>query len=145
MREQRGRAATASRLFVLLIGGALVLGGIAGFFYESDFGTGAGLASDNILGIFPTSGWDNVLHLIAGLACLAAASRGPRPMALAIGSLFLVVGLWGVLVTENGFGVIVETIPVNTEDNLLHLAVGLVGLGAALLDGGGGGRTPAAA
>ena len=68
-------AAGPSRLFVLLVGTALVLGGIAGFFYESEFDTGAALSTDNILGIFPTSGWDNVLHLVVGLACLASASR----------------------------------------------------------------------
>src|SRR5687767_9014912 len=70
--------ATAARLFVLVVGAALVVGGIAGFAYEASFGTGESYVSDDILGIFPTNGWDNTLHLAAGLACLLAASRAPR-------------------------------------------------------------------
>lgn len=126
--------ATAARLFVLLVGSALVIGGIAGFFYESDFGTGGDLVSDDIFGVFPTNGWDNLFHLIAGFACLVAASRAPRQMALAIGALFTVVAVWGMLETNRGVGSLADTIPVSTEDNLLHLAVGLTAIAAGLLD-----------
>jgi hypothetical protein len=135
--DDRADEATAARLFVLLVGSALLIGGIAGFFYEADFGTGGGLVSDDILGVFPTNGWDNLLHVIAGLACLAAASRAPRQMALAIGALFTVAAVWGLLVTDRGVGTIADTIPVSTEDNLLHLAVGLTAIAAGLVGAGG--------
>ena len=125
--------ATAARLFVLLAGAALVIGGIAGFAYEASFGTGDSYVSDNILGIFPTNGWDNILHLAAGLACLAAASRAPRAMALVLGAGFTVLGIWGILETDRGVGSLLDTIPVGTEDNLLHLALGLTGIAAGLL------------
>lgn len=144
-KDERAEGATAARLFVLLVGAALVIGGIAGFFYEADFGTGASFVSDEILGLFPTNGWDNLLHLLAGAACLAAATRAPRPMALAIGALFTVLGFWGLLVTDQGAGSLLETIPVGTEDNLLHLAVGLIAIAAGLAGSSGGGRPPAPA
>ncbi len=145
IKDERADQATAARLFVLLVGAALVIGGIAGFFYEADFGTGANFVSDDILGLFPTNGWDNLFHLLAGAACLAAATRAPRGMALAIGALFTVLGLWGLLVTDQGSGSLLDTIPVGTEDNLLHLAVGLTAIAAGLAGSGGAGRPPAPA
>jgi len=141
--DDQASDATAARLFVLLVGGALLIGGIAGFLYEADFGTGDGLVSDDIIGVFPTNGWDNLFHLIAGLACLAAASRAPREMALAIGALFTVAALWGLLATDRGVGSLAETIPVSTEDNLLHLAVGLTAIAAGLLGRSGRPAAPA--
>jgi hypothetical protein len=137
------QSATPARLFVLVVGTALVIGGIAGFFYEADFGVGDDLITDNILGTFPTSGWDNLMHLLAGLACLAAASRAPRPMALLLGSGFTVLALWGLLVTDRGFGAIVDVLPVSTEDNLLHLLVGLTGIATGFLSRDGRRRPPA--
>ena len=124
--------ASPARLFVLLAGAALVIGGVAGFFYESDFGTGPDLVADDILGVFPTNGWDNALHLLAGIAALAAASRAPRPMTLALGAGFTVLATWGMLESENGVASLVDVIPVDTEDSLLHLALGLTGIAAGL-------------
>ena len=148
MRDQPEQP-SAARLYLLLLGAALVVGGIAGFAYEAAFGTGDDYVSDNILGIFPTNGWDNLFHLVAGVICLASASRFPLRMALGIGILFAALGIWGMLVTERGAGALLETIPVATEDNLLHLAIGLIGIAAAAPlgrdFGGGGGRPPAAA
>jgi hypothetical protein len=135
--------ATAARLFVLVIGTALVIGGIAGFAYESSFGTGDSYVSDDILGVFPTNGWDNVLHLAAGLACLLAASRSPRAMSLALGAGFTALAVWGFIVTDHGSGNLADVIPVGTEDNLLHLALGLTGIAAGLVSGRR--RPPAAA
>lgn len=130
--QQSSDQASPARLFVLLIGAALVIGGIAGFFYEADFGTGERMVADDVLGIFPTNGWDNLMHLIAGFACLLAASRGPRQMALAIGGLFTVLAVWGLLVSDGGVGSLLDVIPVDTGDNLLHLAIGLTGIAAGM-------------
>lgn len=124
---------TAARLFLLVVGAGLVLGGIGGFIYESDFGRGEDLVSDDIVGIFPTNGIDNVLHLVAGVISLVAASRAARPAALAVGGLLALIGIWGLLETERGFGTLAETIPVDTADNLLHLLLGIAGLAAASL------------
>ncbi len=136
----KDETATAARLFVLVVGAALVIGGIAGFAYEASFGTGDSYVSDNILGVFPTNGWENALHLAAGLACLAAASRAPRAMSLLLGAGFTVLGVWGMTQTDHGAGALLSAIPVGTELNILHLAVGVTGVAAGLISA----RPPAA-
>lgn len=129
-----GRDPGPARLFALLVGGLLVLGGIGGFLYESSFSTGDRLASDEIAGILATNGWHNLIHLLTGLAGLALASRAPRPYALAVGGAYLALALWGLIETERGFGNLLELVPVDTQDNLLHLLIGLTGLGAGLAE-----------
>ncbi len=48
------------------------------------------------------------------------------------------LAVWGFLVTDNGFGDILNLVPINTEDNFLHLILGLTGVAA-------GAATPKAA
>jgi hypothetical protein len=50
--------------------------------------------------------------------------------ALGLGLVYVVVAIWGFAETSNGFGVILDFLPVNTEDNILHLVLGLTGLAA---------------
>lgn len=140
--EQQPRAnadggAPIARLFALIVGAALVIGGIAGFFYEPSFGTGADFKADDVLGAFPTNGWDNLLHLIAGLAGLATASRAPRRYALILGAAFVLLAIWGSSVADRS-ATVADLLPVGDADNLLHLAVGVAGIGAGLADGGWG-------
>jgi hypothetical protein len=137
---------TAARLYLSVVGIGLVLGGVGGFLYESDFGRGDDLIAADVLGLFPTNGTDNVLHLVLGVVSLAAASRAARPAALAVGGLLAVLGLWGMLETDEAVGSLLATIPVDGADNVLHLLVGFVGVGAGALSpagesaGGGGPR-----
>ena len=49
---------------------------------------------------------------------------------LGVGLLYVVLAIWGFIVVEDGFGDILGLIPVNTEDNVLHLILGLTGLAA---------------
>jgi hypothetical protein len=127
--------ASVARLFALVAGAALVIGGVAGFFYEPSFGTGTGFKADDVLGTFPTNGWDNLLQVLAGLAGLIAASRAPRPYALILGTAFVLLAIWGSSVVD-GSATIADLLPVGDADNLLHLAVGVAGIGAGLADGG---------
>jgi len=74
------------------------------------------------------NGWHNLFHLIAGLAGLAAAGSGAaRPYALGFGLLFVVIAIWGFVAADD---VILSLLPVDTAGNLIHLAIGLAGLGA---------------
>ena len=59
-------------------------------------------------------------------------------MALGLGLVYTIIAIWGFLEAENGFGVLLDLIPINTEDNVLHLILGLTGLAA-------GAATPKAA
>ena len=126
-----------AQLYALVFGLALTLAGILGFFYTADFSTGAEATRpgnrDALIGLFDVNGWHNVVHLLSGLAGLAAAGswRAARLYAWGFGLVYL-------LVTGIGFALgdghaIIGLIPVNTEDNILHLAIALLGLLAAIL------------
>ena len=42
----------------------------------------------------------------------------------------VVIAIWGFIEVDNGFGALLDIIPVNNEDNFLHLILGLTGLAA---------------
>jgi hypothetical protein len=123
---------SAAQVFALVIGATLVVTGILGFFYNASFGTGDGTERDAVLGILDVNGWHNVVHVLSGVVGLAVAGAydGSRLYALGFGAIYLVVALLG-FVAGNG-DEIFNFIPVNTEDNVLHLLIGLAGVGSGL-------------
>lgn len=121
--------ATRARLFALLAGLLLTLGATLGFLTSTSFETGSELPSGEWLGVFEVNGWHNALALAAGLSGLVAASLGAaRTWALAAGVFYLSLGIWGLL----SGGVLANTIAVNDAASILHLAIGGLGLAAAL-------------
>ena len=124
-----------ARLFALAAGGGLALLGVLGFFYDASFGTGNELTSDDLAGILFVNGWRNIVYLGSGLLALAFAPRLPRATALALGLLYLALAIWGFDVTDRGIGSILDTLPLGNNDNALHLVIGILGLGAVILDG----------
>ena len=123
-------ASSPARLYCTLVGGVLVIAGIIGFFYEASFATGDSVVADDVFGILAVNGWHNLIHLALGLLGLAAASYAARTYALGVGLLYVVLALWGFLETENGVAVLLDLVPINSEDNWLHLILGLTGLAA---------------
>jgi Domain of unknown function (DUF4383) len=107
-----------------------VIAGIVGFFYSASFATGDDLEADALLGILDVNGWHNLVHIATGLLGLAAAGYAARTYALGLGLAYVLIAIWGFLEVENGFGALLDVIPVNTEDNFLHLILGLTGLAA---------------
>lgn len=126
------QAASPARLYATLVGAALTIAGIIGFFYEASFETGNAVArnSDEVFGLLAVNGWHNLVHLATGLLGLAAASYAARTYALGLGLVYTILAIWGFLETENGFAVLIDLVPINTEDNVLHLILGLTGLAA---------------
>jgi hypothetical protein len=121
-----------AQVFALVIGATLLVAGIVGFFYNASFGTGDGTERDALLGILDVNGWHNVVHIASGAIglLLAGSYGGARVYALAFGGIYLLVALLGFI---GGDGEeILNLIPVNTEDNVLHLLIGLAGVGAGL-------------
>ena len=121
-----------ARLYCTLVGAVLVIAGIIGFFYSSGFDTGvAGVQKDTdaVFGILDVNGWHNVVHILLGVLALIAAGTpyGARLYCLGIGLVYVVLALWGFI---DGDGVIIGLIPLNDEDNVLHLILGLTGLAA---------------
>jgi hypothetical protein len=129
-----------ARLYCLLVGAVLVIAGIIGFFYESSFATGDSIRESDVFGILSVNGWHNVVHLGVGALLLAAAGSAARPAALFVGVLYLVLCILGFIATGNG-GIdfiaendtLLKAVPVNNEDNVLHLVLGIAGVGAALV------------
>jgi hypothetical protein len=124
-----------ARLYALVAGGFLALLGVLGFFFDAGFDTGRDLAADDIAGFIVVNGWRNVLYLASGLLALALGPRRPRGTAAALGGLYLVLGIWGLIVTDHDIGSILEVLPLTDEDNALHLVIGTLGVVAALTDG----------
>jgi Domain of unknown function (DUF4383) len=124
--------ASPARLYALLVGGALTIAGIIGFFYDASFDVGDSLQRDAVFGILEVNAWHNIVHIATGLLGLAAAGYAARAYALGLGLIYVVVAIAGFI--ELGSGDINDTIlqfiPVNTEDNFLHLILGVLGLGA---------------
>jgi hypothetical protein len=122
---------TPAQIYSLVFGATLLLAGILGFFYSAAFGTPG--ETDALLGIFEVNGWHNVVHIASGLAglALAGSAAGARSFALGFGVVYLLVTIWGFAVGDGGE--ILGFLPVNTEDNILHLAISLAGIAAGLL------------
>jgi Domain of unknown function (DUF4383) len=123
---------TPAQVYALVIGAALVAAGILGFFYNGDFGTGNGTDRDAVLGILDVNGWHNLVHIATGALGLAVAASygGARSYALGLGAVYLLVALLGFIAGDGDE--IFNLIPVNTEDNVLHLLLGIAGVGAGL-------------
>jgi Domain of unknown function (DUF4383) len=115
------------RLYATLVGGLLVVLGIVGFFYSASFG-GPGKV-DQMFGALAVNGWLNALHVLTGALGLLVAGFAARRYALLIGALYLALAVWGFVL--GGEATILGFLPANTGDDLLHLALGLLGLAAA--------------
>jgi hypothetical protein len=121
---------TRAEQYALIVGLTLVVAGIMGFFWEPKF-TDDKSVRDGVLGILDVNGWHNVVHLATGLLGLAAFAAGAaacRQYAYGLGVVYIAVAIWGFIIGDGDS--ILSIIPVNTEDNFLHLLIGLVGLGA---------------
>lgn len=126
------RTYSPASLYAGLIGGVLVVAGILGFFYSASFGSPGEV--DAVLGVLDVNAWHNIIHILTGALGVLAFRAGPqasRTYALAFGVIYLVVAAWGFILGDNES--ILGFIPVNTEDNVLHVILGALGLGAYLV------------
>lgn len=121
-----------AQVFALVIGVTLVAAGILGFFYSASFSTGDGTERDAVLGILDVNGWHNLVHIASGAVGLLVVGsyRGARVYALGLGAVYLLVTLLGFIAGDGGE--ILNLIPVNTEDNFLHLLIAIAGIAAGL-------------
>ena len=128
--ESRDRS-TPAMLYAGVVGAVLVLAGIIGFFYNAEF-TSDESVRDAVFGVLDVNGWHNLVHILTGVLGLLAYGVGvyaARSYAMAVGVVYLVVAAWGFIVGDGDS--ILSIIPVNTEDNILHLLLGVGGVWAA--------------
>ena len=121
-----------AQVYALVIGAVLAVAGILGFFYNATFGAGDDVERDAVLGILDVNGWHNIVHLASGLVGLAVAGSwsASRMYALGFGAIYIVVTILGFIYGDGD--AIFDLIPINTEDNILHLLIGVAGIGAGL-------------
>jgi hypothetical protein len=120
-----------AQLYALIFGAVLTIAGILGFFYNSDF-TSDKSVRDAVLGILDVNGWHNVVHIATGVLGLVAAGSyaSARSYAIGFGIVYVIVAIWGFIVGDGDS--ILSIIPVNTEDNILHLLIGISGIAAGM-------------
>jgi hypothetical protein len=121
---------TPAQWYCLLAGLALLLAGIFGFISDSSFDTGDGVQGDLFLG-FEVNAIHNLVHVASGLVLLAASPKraSARAVAIGFGLVYGVVAIIGVIDGEDVLGVI----PINSADNLLHIALAALGIITGLI------------
>jgi len=120
--------ASPARLYATVVGGLLVIAGIIGFFYSAAFGSPGEV--DEVFGILSVNAWHNIVHILTGAIGLLVAGYAAREYALYLGIVYLVIAIWGFIIGSGES--ILGFIPINTEDNFLHLILGVLGVGAAI-------------
>jgi cyanate permease len=131
MAQSDGTADTRRSLnqtLALVFGAVYALVGLVGFFVSKDVAF-AGKHGASLLG-FDVNGLHNIVHLLIGLALLAAARThaAARSTNLTIGAVYLLLGLLGPFINDTA----VDVIGLNGADHFLHLASGLLLVGVAL-------------
>ena len=123
---------SAAQRYARLVGTGLLLGGLVGFLYEASFATGDDAPREAALGLLDVNGWHNSVHLASGALGLALAGSwsGGRAYALGLGLAYAPVTLLGFLAGDGG--TLLGLLPVNTEDNLLHLFLAVSGVAVGL-------------
>lgn len=121
-----------AQIFALTIGAVLIAIGVLGFFVEPSF-TAGDSAQRGTLIFFDINGWHNVVHLLTGVVALALASTPgkARMFALGFGIAYALVTVLGFIVGDGGF--LLSIIPINTADNLLHLAFAGAGIAIGMM------------
>ncbi len=116
-----------ARLYATLVGALLVLFGIVGFFYSASFGSPGEVEQE--LGAFAVNGWSNVGHALLGAVGLLVAGFAARRYALWAGIGLLALGAWGFATAGD---TLLGFLPADSGDNLLHTALGALGVLAAV-------------
>jgi Domain of unknown function (DUF4383) len=131
--HDRSHRRTPAQWYCLLAGLSLLLAGIGGFISDATFDTGTELQGDTFLG-FEVNGWHNLVHLASGLVLLAASPKraSARAIAIGFGLVYGIVTIIGLIDGNDVLGIL----PVNPADNVLHIALSLLGLIAGFMSRG---------
>ena len=119
-----------AQTYALVVGLALTAAGAVGFLYSAAFGEPGKV--DDVFGVLSVNGWHNVVHLLTGLVGLAVwrSYDAARKYAIWFGALYAGIAIWG-LVIGSGESIL-GIIPINTEDDVLHLLIAFAGIFAGL-------------
>jgi glucose uptake protein GlcU len=129
MTNDRFGGRTLNQALALAFGAVYALVGVLGFFVSSnvDF---AGKNGASLLG-FDVNGLHNIVHLLIGVALIAAARTHASAKAtnLTIGAVYVLLAVLGPFINNTA----VDIIGLNGPDHFLHLASGVLLVGVALV------------
>jgi hypothetical protein len=125
---QPSRPWSPAALYALVVGAVLLIAGIIGFAYSASFGSPGEV--DSAFGILDVNAWHNLVHIATGALGLLLFRTAAREYALGLGAIYIAVAIWGFIIGDGES--ILGFIPINSEDNVLHLVIALAGLGAGL-------------
>lgn len=126
---------TPARTFSYVFGAVYLIIGVVGFAVTgfNDFAAPEG----ELLLLFELNPLHNIVHLLIGIALLAAAGAGEvtsRQITLLVGAVYAIVGVLGFFITGNDT---LNILALNVWDNLLHVGTAIIAFVAA----GASGRT----
>jgi Domain of unknown function (DUF4383) len=123
----------------MIVGVVFVLVGILGFIpgittHYGDLSFAGHGSGAKLLGIFQVSILHNIVHLLFGLAGIAAGratASAARSYLVGGGVIYLVLWIYGLVIDKASSA---NFVPVNNADNWLHLllGIGMIALGLAL-------------
>ncbi|HET8863695.1 MAG TPA: DUF4383 domain-containing protein [Solirubrobacterales bacterium] len=87
--------ASPARLFAALAGAALVIYGIAGFFFDSSFARPDDIGE--AAGLFAVNGWANCFHVLTGAIGLLLAGFASRRYMIGLCAAYALIALAGSL------------------------------------------------
>ncbi len=127
MADPRTGSRSVNSTVALVFGAVYTLVALLGFFVSRTF---AATDDNKLLGLFEVNHLHNIVHLLIGVALIAASRRTEtaRRLNLLIGGTYLVLGVIGWFIQETALNVVA----LNEPDHLLHLASGAVLVGVAL-------------
>lgn len=122
----------------MAVGAVFLLIGVLGFIpgITTDYGSmkfASHSSGADLLGLFQISILHNIVHILFGIAGLAAArtASGSRAFLVGGGVIYLVLWIYGLVVGRDSSA---NFVPLNNADNWLHLGlgIGMIGLGLVL-------------
>ena len=120
---------TLNQTLALAFGVVYALVGVLGFFVSSDVDF-AGKDGASLLG-FDVNGLHNIVHLLIGVALIAASRThvASRAANLTIGAVYILLAALGPVINDTA----ADIIGLNGADHFLHLASGVLLVGGAVL------------
>jgi hypothetical protein len=112
--------------YARILGWTFVAVAAAGFILTG-FGDFFGVDGETLI-LFGVNPAHNLIHLVLGVTYLMgarASEAGARAVVLVLSSAYLLVGVLGLLLMDTSANVLA----INQADNVLHLAVGALGIG----------------